>query len=117
MITPRTLLAFASLVSVALVGPLASQEEGDEPEREERRSLDLTIDGYGISIGDSRGVNGLRLNYRDTRLRRVNGANITVWLPHEESEGEVNGVALGLPATGAERINGIAAGILGAGAG
>ena len=47
----------------------------DEP----RRSLDLTVNHTGISIGDSREVTGLRLNFRDTRLKRVDGMNITLW--------------------------------------
>jgi len=80
------------------------------------QSLDLAIKNYGISIGDSRRINGLRLNFRDQRLRQVNGINATFWMPHEPARGHVKGLALGLPLTGAEKINGIAIGIFGAGA-
>lgn len=80
------------------------------------QSLDLTIKRYGISIGDSRRVNGLRLNFRDQRLRHVNGINATLWTPHQPARGRVNGLALGLPVTGAEQIKGIAAGVFGVGA-
>ena len=83
---------------------------------QDNRSLDLTVDGVGISIGDSRRVTGLRLNYRDRYLEEVNGVNATIWAPYENPRGIVRGLALGLPATGARRIDGIALGILGVGA-
>jgi hypothetical protein len=51
---------------------------------------------------------GLRFNYRDRDLERVDGANITVWRPYEPATGEVRGFALGLGATGAASISGIA---------
>lgn len=79
------------------------------------RSVDLTVNNVGISIGDSRRVTGLRINYRDRDLREVDGINVTLWVPHEESRGDVRGLAIGLPATGARRIDGIAAGIIGIG--
>ena len=82
--------------------------------QEPARSLDLAINGTGISIGDSRGVNGLRLNFRDTRLERVNGVNITMWHPTGTSHGIVNGAAIGLPLTGARQITGLAIGLVGA---
>jgi len=80
-----------------------------------RHSLDLTVHDVGISIGDSRRVTGLRINFRDRRLEQVNGINATIWTPYE-ANGEVNGLALGLPATGAARITGLTAGVFGAGA-
>jgi hypothetical protein len=79
------------------------------------QSLDLTVDGVGLSIGDSREVTGLRINFRDRRMERVDGINVTVWTPYEENDGTVRGLALGLPATGAEYIEGIAAGLIGVG--
>jgi hypothetical protein len=80
------------------------------------RSVDLTVNDVGLSIGDSRRVTGLRLNYRDRNLESVNGINATLWMPYEDMRGVVRGIALGLPATGARRIEGIAAGIIGIGA-
>ena len=80
------------------------------------QSLDLTVGGYGLSIGDSREVNGVRLNFRDRRLRQVNGINATIWTPPSPARGIINGIALGLPVTGGRRINGLATGLLGAGA-
>src|SRR5687768_1229837 len=82
--TPRSLLAAAALLSLA-ARALPAQD-----------GLDLTIDGYGIAIGDVPRVNGIRVNWRDRNLEEVNGANITIWTPIESS-GEVNGLAIGLP--------------------
>jgi len=79
-------------------------------------NVNLTANNWGISLGDSRGVNGLRINYRDSQLEWVNGINITAWVPPEESfppSGDVTGLALGLPATAAENIDGLAASIAG----
>lgn len=99
-------LSIASLLA-------AGAPSGDEPpEAAEERpwSLDLTIDDFGIGIGNSRHVDGLRLNFRDTAPFTVHGVNATVWTPGEGAKGTVDGVALGLPATGASVIRGLALG-------
>ena len=76
------------------------------------QGLDLTIDHKGLAIGDIPRVTGLRLNYRDRRLERVDGVNATIWSPYDNGgNGEVRGVALGVPVTGAARIDGVAVGI------
>src|SRR6476659_9050540 len=82
------------------------------------QSLDLlTPNHVGVSIGDSRRITGVRINFRDRRMEEVNGVNITVWTPYEVNKGVVRGVALGVPLTGARRISGLAAGIFGVGVG
>ena len=103
MHTPRSLAAGAVLLALAATS-LSAQD-----------GLDLTVDGYGIGIGDVPRVNGIRINWRDRNLEEVNGANITIWSPLESS-GVVNGLALGLPLTGARKITGLAAGLLSVGA-
>jgi hypothetical protein len=80
------------------------------------QSLDLTVNNTGLSIGDSRFVRGVRINFRDRRLERVEGVNITVWTPYEPARGVVKGLAIGLPATGARRIEGAGIGVFGVGA-
>lgn len=95
------------LVSVALALLVA------HPFRAAAQSVDLTVNQAGLSIGDSRDVRGVRLNFRDRRLERVDGVNATVWFPHEPARGRVRGVALGLPATGGHRIEGIGAAVVG----
>src|SRR5207248_805472 len=66
-------------------------------------SLDLTIHDFGIGIGNSRRINGVRLNFRDLAPFTVRGINATIWMPEEGGGGDVYGLALGLPATGARR--------------
>jgi hypothetical protein len=95
------LFLFAAVCSV--VAPIAASAQ----------SLDLSINNTGLSIGDSRFVRGIRINFRDENLRRVEGVNITVWSPYEPARGEVKGLALGLPLTGARRIDGAGLGIFG----
>lgn len=80
------------------------------------QSLDLTIRNYGLSIGNSRKVNGIRINYRDHGRVEVNGINMTLWTAHENVRGYVNGLALGLPLTSGDNIHGIATGVFGVGA-
>jgi hypothetical protein len=60
------------------------------------------------------GVIGPPINVRDSVLERVVGANVTRWTPREYV-GRVQGLALGLPAKGARRIDGMGAGLLGVG--
>jgi hypothetical protein len=86
------------------------------PHAASAQSLDLTIHHTGVSIGDSRFVRGVRLNFRDRRLEEVQGVNITIWSPYSPATGVVNGAAIGLPATGAREINGLGLGIFGVGA-
>ncbi len=105
--TRRPALALLAIVAALVSAPVAARAQ----------SLDLTVNDVGISIGDSRRVTGLRINYRDRRMEEVNGINITAWVPYEENRGTVRGLALGLPATGAHRLDGIALGIIGAGVG
>src|SRR5690606_36470358 len=65
----------------------------------------------GLSIGDSREWTGVRLNYRDSRLRRANGINATIWRPYEGGHGDVNGLALGVPLVGGRNVRGIQVGL------
>lgn len=81
-----------------------------------QESLDLTVGGVGLSIGDSEEVVGLRLNFRDQRMKKVTGVNATIWMPHKDRGGNVHGLALGLPATGVDNLYGVGYGILGVGA-
>ena len=74
----------ATIIFLALVipaSPTQAQDRDDRRRRPSHSSLDLTSDGFGISIGNSRGVDGLRLNFRDDDLEWVNGINFTLWRP------------------------------------
>lgn len=85
-----------------------AQDTGAAPSREHSARI--------ISIGNYPRVDGLRLNFRDRRLERVRGINVTIWQPYEPATGEVTGLALGLPMTGAGEVHGLAIGVLGASA-
>jgi hypothetical protein len=78
--------------------------------------IDLTVNDVGLAIGDKPRVTGLRINYRDRNLVEANGVNLTLWSPYTPATGTVNGLALGVPVTGAKVINGFAVGALGVGA-
>ncbi len=80
------------------------------------QSLDLPVRGYGLSIGDSREHVGLRLNFRDRRLRSMKGVNVTIWTPSNPARAEVRGVAIGLPMTGGKNLHGVSMALFGVGA-
>jgi len=73
-------------------------------------ALNLTIKDYGLSIGNSKRVNGIRINLIDHNLEKVNGLNLTFWLPKENPNAVINGLALGLISPAAKEINGFAFG-------
>ena len=74
-------------------------------------SLDLTVNDVGIGVGNSRHVDGLRLNFRDVAPFTVHGVNLTLWTPAEGGGGDVTGLALGIPATGARVLRGAGLGL------
>ncbi|HET9948353.1 MAG TPA: hypothetical protein VFQ22_05505, partial [Longimicrobiales bacterium] len=93
-------LAFAAACALAPAAAL-----GQEP------GLKLAVGDVGLGFGDVPRLDGLRFNYRDRRLERVRGLNLTLWTPYEDARGTVEGLALGLPMTGAETIRGIGVGL------
>ena len=103
-----TILLLALLIPTAHA---SGQDRDDRRRRPSHSSLDLTIDGFGISIGNSRGVNGLRLNFRDDHLEWVNGINFSIWKPRWNYDAEINGIALGIYGPQAGWINGLAIGV------
>lgn len=99
----RAPLAVALTALLAARAPVASQV------------VDLTVNNVGLAIGDKPEMTGLRLNFRDRNLREVRGVNLTLWSPYEPPTGRVVGLALGVPATGARKIDGVALGVFGVG--
>ena len=73
-------------------------------------SLDITYRGYGISIGNSKRINGMRLNLVDSGVERINGLNLTFWKPKDNPYAVMNGFTFGLVAPAAKKINGFAFG-------
>jgi hypothetical protein len=72
------------------------------------RSLDLAPGGYGLSIGNSRRLTGLRINGVDRDVERITGVNLTLWNPKKNPRAAYNGATLGLIGTKARQINGLA---------
>jgi len=72
------------------------------------QSLDIALDGYGLSIGNSSRFTGLRINAVDRQVERINGLNLTLWNPGKNPDAVYNGMTLGLIGTKARRIHGIA---------
>jgi len=78
-----------------------------------RQDVSSTAPNRRVPADASVGANGFRLTYRDDGFERVNGLNITVWRPRNAGalQGRINGLALGLPLTGATRIHGVTLGL------
>jgi hypothetical protein len=95
------------------------------------QSLDIPVKGYGISFGNSKKFAGLRFNFRDKRVDRIDGLNVTLWKADENEEAIMRGISLGIIPEAGEmgyfqvgfgvvaeyQLSGVTLGILGAGAG
>lgn len=75
------------------------------------QSLDIGTARTGISFGNSPVWTGLRVNWSDEGVQRVNGINVTIWRPEENPDFRMNGLALGLAGPGAATLNGVSAGL------
>lgn len=100
---------FALILTIGLACPLSAQ---DSPDRRGGSSLDLGVSGIGISFGNQPRWTGLRLNWQDQYLERIDGVNITLWKPGDHVDGSVNGLAFGL-APKAGDLRGFSLGVLG----
>ena len=103
------------LLGLAFTPFCMGQEEGTSGQA--GASLDLPSRDWGISLGNSSRFTGLRINFRDSYLERINGLNLTLWRPRGTPGGEINGIALGLLGPSADRLNGLSVGLLGVVAG
>ena len=75
------------------------------------QGLKIAVGDVGIGIGAVPRIDGIRLNFRDgEELDRVRGINATIWAPYDDIRGDIYGLALGLPLTGAHDITGIGLG-------
>ena len=98
----RELLLRALLLFLVLVFLLFHLEEAHA------QSLDLAVDGYGLSIGNSKRISGIRINAVDRNVEEINGLNLTLWNPGKNPDAVYNGLAIGLIGTKSRTINGIA---------
>src|SRR5579872_6647194 len=73
----------------------------------------------GIGFGNLPTFTGIRFNFIDKKVEKINGINVTIWQNKEQDDqtGTVNGISLGLPlAIGTANKNGIGLGVFGVGA-
>lgn len=76
-------------------------------------SVDFPAKTWGLSFGNSPEFTGLRFNFRDNKVVRVTGVNITFWQPGKDNKDSVvHGVSLGI-VPGAGELRGIQLGLLG----
>ena len=81
------------------------------PLHDAHASLDLTIGDRGLSLGNSPRLTGLRVNFRDSDVREINGVNITLWKARDNSHAVYNGISLGLIAPEGRHLNGVSIGL------
>ena len=73
----------------------------------------------GLGFGNLPHFTGVRFNFKDHDLEKVNGINVTAWMHKDEDamSGTVNGLAVGVPlAAGSENFHGLGVGLFGVGA-
>jgi hypothetical protein len=95
------------------------------------QSLDIPVKGYGLSFGNSKNFTGLRFNFRDRRIERIDGMNITFWISDENEDAIMRGISagimpeagdigylqLGIGVVAEYQLSGVTVGLLGAGSG
>ncbi|MFC2124831.1 hypothetical protein ACFLU5_08475 [Bacteroidota bacterium] len=81
--------------------------------------VNIPSETWGIGFGNSPKFTGIRFNFADKNIEKLDGINVTIWSPKDfDSEtGSINGISLGLPmAVGTGSRNGINLGVFGVGA-
>ena len=77
-------------------------------------SLNFPTKKYGISIGNSHDFTGIRINFADKNVNKINGLNVTFWTKRSNQNVIVNGISAGvLPTAGT--MQPISLGLLGVG--
>ena len=77
------------------------------------QSLDIPSKHWGLSFGNSSEFTGLRFNFRDSRVKRITGVNVTLWGPRQDNEeAVVTGLSFG-PLPGGAHLRGVQIGLLG----
>jgi hypothetical protein len=75
------------------------------------QSLDIPVEGYGISFGNSKNFTGLRFNLVDSEVEQINGFNLA--LLSVGANAEMNGISTGLIVGGDNsQLNGITLGAI-----
>lgn len=69
--------------------------------------LGIPTSHAGLGIGNLRDFTGVRLNWQDRDVQRVDGLNITVWAPAGDNGGAYRGLGLHLVGAGGDVFEGI----------
>jgi hypothetical protein len=79
------------------------------------KALSIPAKKFGISIGNSHEFTGIRMNFADKDVKKINGINLTLWFSKFQNEDAVvNGISFGvIPTAGA--MQPINIGLLGVG--
>ena len=79
------------------------------------KALNFPANKYGISIGNSYEFTGIRINFADKNVKKINGLNVTFWFKFAKNQNAVvNGISIGvIPTTGSMQY--INLGLLGVG--
>lgn len=99
------ILAFFLLLSGLLIAFIPAESSG--------KSLDLGVNNTGISIGNSKSWNGLRINFMDRDVQRIRGINLTFWRPKANEQARISGISVGLVAPSAGYLSGVNIGGIG----
>ncbi len=68
---------------------------------------------WGLGFGNTPEFTGLRLNFRDRRVKRVTGINLTLWQPHRDNaDAVITGLSFGL-IPGGGTMRGLQVGVFG----
>ena len=99
----------------ALTVPLRAQGDdlfapGEDHRPASHGALRLTAGGFGLTIGNSRYADGLRINFRDHEAIRVRGINLTLWSPKDRPLERLEGLGVGVAPAGSH-LAGISIGI------
>ena len=108
----RPCVVLACLLATPVLLLAQEDEERPPPDLSEGSALNLGVGNSGLSIGNSSWWNGVRINFRDRAIRRINGVNLTIWQSDSRTMefGTVNGLAIGgVPEAG--YLNGVSVGL------
>lgn len=97
------------IVSLALIMMINGYSQG----------LNIPSSNYGISIGNSVRFSGVRFNFIDKNIERINGISFSIWNANNDDEitGSISGLTFGLPMSyGSAYKNGISLALFGTGA-
>ncbi len=79
------------------------------------KAINFPAKKFGISIGNSKAFSGIRLNFADKDVKKINGLNFTLWMRRYKNENAVvNGISFGLFPI-ASKMQALNIGILGVG--